>query len=100
MKFSKTPKKLKGLEIYVDRDLNEDKQEIKKVMLQLKKKLQPLDKKQKIVVRNDRMKINYGNKDKILMSDSKNGKEVLENIYKDKINQINFNYEELLFQKN
>lgn len=73
-------------------------------MLQLKKKLQPLAREQKILVRNDRMKINkewfYYNKDKILMSDGKNGKEVLEKIYKDKLNQINFNNKELLIQKN
>lgn len=54
----KNTKKLAGSSIFIDKDLNAEKQQNKKVMLKLKKQLQSLDQTQKILVRNDRMKIN------------------------------------------
>lgn len=100
----KNTSKLKGTSIFVDKDLNVDKQQNKKVMLQLKKLLKSLDQNQKILVRNDKMKINnlwfFWNKDKILMCDNKNGQDILKTIYNEKIDSVNLSYNYLLNQKN
>lgn len=100
----KNSKKLAGTSIFVDKDLCEEKQQNKKVMLKLKKHLKTLDSNQKIIVRDDKMRVNnewfYWNNDKILMNGNRNGKETLENIFKDKIIVKNICYNHLLNQKN
>lgn len=97
-------KKLKGTSVFVDKDLSDEKQQNKKVMLQLKTQLKSLNKDLKILVRNDRMRIDkkwlFWNKDKLLMCGSQNGKEFLKTIFNDKIDSINLCYMSLLNQKN
>lgn len=100
----KNTKNLAGSKIIVERDLTTEKQQDKRVMLELKKRIKEVSSKHKIMVRNEKIKISdkwlMWNKNKILISGNQNGNVVLENLYGQAINSVNFNYHEILTKLN
>lgn len=100
----KNSSKLKGSSISVDRDLTRDAREKKTAMLFLKKQLFAIDNTKKVIVRDDRMKIEndwfYWNREKQLMSGNLEGKTALLRMYndKDRVNCLNINYKEICIQ--
>lgn len=100
----KQTKNLAGTAIIVERDLNTEKQQHRKVMLQLKKDIVAENRSQLIRVRNERIQISgkwmSWNRDKELMCGRQKASEVLSQIYGDAGNNISINYEDLLSRSN
>jgi len=103
----KNAKKLEGSSISIDRDLTTEKQQHKRVLLQLKKMILDKDKTKKITVRNDTIKIGehflFWNRNKELRCGKKCAKDVLRALYGSNIDSICLNYNQLLnivMQKN
>lgn len=96
----KHTKNLAGTNISVERDLNMERQEQKKVMLHLKRSILAINRSHPISVREDKLRIDgkwiAWNMDKQLVSGSLNGLDVLKSIYGETINGINFNYNSIL----
>lgn len=97
--FRKT-NKLAGTQISIEKDLNSEKQVQKKVMLQLKKDILQADRSQRVMVRDERMKIAekwfYWNYDKQFTSGQTNGIPVVEQIYGNVRLNVSFNYLDIL----
>ncbi|KAI8129277.1 hypothetical protein CVS40_1345 [Lucilia cuprina] len=93
-------KNLKGKPIYIERDLCQERQIDKKIMLQLKQNLLKADENIKVNVKDDKLVVDdkrfFWNYNKILMSGQRSGEEVIRQIYGEKVRQLNFNYEEIL----
>lgn len=91
--------KLRGTNIFVERDLNENRQTNKKMMLQLKRDILAIDKRHKITVRDDKMKIGNNwfnwNKENKLTSQGKDAELLIKNLYGGKLNSISFEYNQL-----
>lgn len=101
----KNTRNLAGSRIAVERDLNHERQENKKAMLQLRRNILETDNSQRVQVKDDRMKIDntilFWNREKKLMNGQQNGKLALEKIYgKEKIKNLDLNFYNLLPSKN
>lgn len=100
----KHTKNLKGTHIFVDRDLCAERQQVKKIMLQLKSDILNVDKSKRIGVRNDKMVIDgkwfAWNKNKLLMCGQKTGEEELVNMYGEAIVNVSLDYDKILAKKN
>lgn len=92
---------LKGSSISIDRDLTRESREKKSVMMKLKKDLLEQDTSKKIIVRDDRLKVDnnwfYWNADKQLKSGSLEGRTALQNIYRNSevINNLELDYSKI-----
>lgn len=93
---------LKGSNISIDRDLTRDSRNKKTAMLKIKRDLNGLDNSKKIVVRDEKMKVEntwfYWNRDNTLMTGSLEGRPVLQNIFNDSgdVSNLDFNYKSIL----
>ena len=96
----KHTKNLAGTKISVEKDLNSDRQEYKKVMLQLRRDILGIDKSKKVLVRDDRMRIEnktfHWNWRKELSCGKMNGVNELKNIYDNILDGLDFSYNSLL----
>lgn len=95
---------LTGSNIILERDLTIEKQTDKRVMLELKRSIQNVSRKHKITVINEKLRINnkwfVWNREKQLVCDKQNGKDVLLNLYEGAIDSIVVNYFEILEKLN
>lgn len=93
-------KNLKGSKISLDRDLSKDRQQDKRVMLELKKQIHKLKPSCPVMVRNEKMKVERQwfkwNNQKQLMCGKDQGIEMLKKIYGDDISSVNIDYFEIL----
>lgn len=93
-------KKIANTTITIERNLTSDKQLDKRVLLKLKKDLRNADREIKVLVRDDRIKIGdqwlSWNDQKELMCGNRSAKEVLQALYGDKLNLINFSYHDII----
>lgn len=98
----KSTKNLSGTKISIERDLTTEKQQDKRVMLELKKAIKQKSSVHHIVVRNEKIRIGdkwlWWNKDKQLTGGRQSGNVVLKNLYGDVLNCVNINYHEILNQ--
>lgn len=100
-------KNLAGTNISVERDLIPKRQQQKKAFLGLRKQILAVSKQYKILVRDDKLKINniwfkWNNENKLICGNS-NGEEELVKLYGENIKSININFNQLsqnLFSKN
>lgn len=92
---------LKGTAIYIERDLDAEKQQNKVVLLQLRREVQNMSRKYPIIVRDDRMKINGKwfkfDKNKNLLCGNQDGLIILKELYDNDFN-IDVSYN-VLFNK-
>lgn len=95
-------KKLAGTSIYVERDLTQEKQKDKRVMLQLKKDIVAVSKSHRIAVISDRIRVKdkwfRWNKEKKLVCGQEEADCAIKDLYPDVYDKINFNYN-TLFEK-
>ncbi|KAL5274982.1 hypothetical protein ACFFRR_001155 [Megaselia abdita] len=81
----KNAPKLRNSSISVDRDLTRDARQKKAAMMTIKRDLAGIDNTKKIIVRDDRMRVEnqwfYWNGEKQLMSGNSDGKAILSNIF-------------------
>lgn len=101
----KRTKKLAGTSIFIDRNLSMERQQDKKIMLELRKSLLLYNKSQKVSVRGDKLVVDgnwfYWNNSKILMCGEKPAGEKLVNIYgEDSVNNLNIDYSQILLKIN
>lgn len=100
----KSTRNLAGSTISVERDLNSERQQKKKVLLQLKKDLSAVNNNHRISVRNDRMKLDdkwfFWSKENELVCGRDSALPVIRSIYGDSIRTFNFNYFDLLQKVN
>lgn len=93
-------KKLAGTSIYVEKDLNVDKQQDKRVMLQMKKDIVAVSSVHRVAVMSDRIRIKdkwlRWTKDRKLVCGQQDGYDILKELYKNHVDQININYNTLL----
>lgn len=106
-KIFKNTKNLTGSTIIIERDLSEERQQDRKVLLQIKSAILQTDKTHKIFVRNDSLKIGnkwlHFSKNRELMSGSNKAETVLKELYGNKLADLNIDYMHLLknvIQKN
>lgn len=96
--------KLAGTRISIEKDLNSEKQEQKKVMLQLKKDIYQSEKTQRLTVRDERLRIGdkwfYWNRNKELSCGRAAGVPLMEQIYGKSLATFDFNYYNLLRKVN
>lgn len=96
----KNTKNLAGSKIIVERDLTHEKQQDKRVMLEIKKKLKKINQNTRVMVRSARIKIGenwfWWNKQKKFVSGTNNVNMLLKTLYGEGINSVNFNYYEIL----
>lgn len=97
-------RKLAGTKISIERDMIPTKQDHKKAFLILKKQLQEINKEHKVIVREDRLKINekwfkWNNENK-LISGNTDGKSELTKIYGEKITSINLEFDNIIYEAN
>lgn len=96
----KNTKKLAGTDIYIERDLNVDRQKDKKAMLRLKKEVLSVSKFHRVVVRDDRIRIVdkwfKWSSNKQLMCGTSEAESILKMFYGEKALSINLNYDYLL----
>lgn len=98
----KNSKHLRGTTISLDKDLARDGREKKAVMFNVKKTLMEIDPSKKILVRNDRMRVENewfhwdGNRN--IMTNQDNGKAVLKRIYNNnpRIDTLDLNFDKIL----
>ena len=89
--------KLAGTSVIVEKDLSEDRRIKKQIMIKIKTDILSIDNKYKILVRDDRMKIEkkkwfrYNNKNEFV-SDNENGNVVLDNMFKGSLKKLNFEF--------
>lgn len=93
-------KNLNGSSIVIEQNLNCERLQTKKVMLQLKKEILAFNKSKRILVRNDRIRVDdkwmFYNKEKVLICNNENGEKILTEIYGDAASQIDIVYDSLL----
>lgn len=96
-KIFKNTNKLSGTSIQIERDLMPIKQEKKKAFLQLKKKLLNFSKKYKIMVRDEKLKVEdkwfIWNSENKLVCGKQNGLKVLEDLYGEEVKELDLKYE-------
>ncbi|XP_054729228.1 uncharacterized protein LOC129238211 [Anastrepha obliqua] len=96
----KKSSKLAGTTIYVERDLNLERQQDKKVMMQLKKDIMAISSKHRIGVRDDRMKVANKwlrwNKDKKLVCGMEDANITLQLLYENRLQNVKIDYNILL----
>lgn len=99
-KIFRNTKKLSGTSIIVERDLIPFKQEKKLVFLQLKRKLVAMNKRYKVLVRDDKLKVEekwfIWNMENQLVCGKEDGIEALAKVYGDEVKLLDLNYETLL----
>lgn len=99
-KVFQNTKNLAGSKIIVERDLTHEKQQDKRVMLELKKKLKEINRNTRVMVRSARLKIDenwfWWNKQKKLVSGTNDVNKLLQTLYGEGINSVNLNYYEIL----
>ena len=92
-------KHLVGSAIFIEYDLNSERQEKKKVMIQLKNNLLQLNKTKRINVFDDKLVIDgktfIWNKQKQLMCDNRRAEDLLTEVYGSNL-QWNLNYDDIL----
>lgn len=95
-------RKLAGSKIYIEKDLNLERQHDKKVMLQLKKEIKAHSSAHRIAVVNDKLVIAKNwfrwNKDKKLVCGQQDAETILSNLYTNCFSKICLDYN-LLFKK-
>ena len=96
-------KKLAESDIYIERDLSQEKRLDKKVMLELKKNITKTSTKYRVQVRNHRIKIDdkwfHWNNEKMLMCGKQDGYKTLQNMYgKNTMKKIDTSYQKMLEQ--
>lgn len=102
----KNTRKLAGTSISIGRDLNNDRLQNKKVMLQLRQDIWENSKKHRIMIKDDKLKIAdkwFTWVDKKLVCNKRDGKNVLASLYDEDALLVNLEYDELLaktFAKN
>lgn len=100
----KHAKNLAGSSISVERDLNTDRQQQKKVMLALKRNILTLNQTHKISVREDRLRIAdkwfTWNWRKQLVCGSMNGVDAIKGLYGSNLNGISFDFNSILSNLN
>lgn len=100
----KRSKMLANTQIYLDRDLCTEKQQQKRVMIQLKRELVKLRNTHKVSVRDYKLKIGdkwfMWDKHYNLKSGSEDGNKVLKKLYKNDITNIELNYDKILSKIN
>lgn len=93
-------KNLAGSKIFIERDLNVDRQQDKKVMLQLKKEIKVLSTAHKLAVVNDKLKIKdkwfRWNKNKKLVCGQQDVDVILSSLYANRYSKIVIDYKTLL----
>lgn len=96
----KNAKNLAGSSVYIDRELSSERQQDKKIMLQMKKDILQVDKTKRIAVKNDKLVVDgqvfAWNNNKTLMCGKKPGEDLLKEWYGEKINCIALSYNEIL----
>lgn len=97
-------KNLSGSSIYIDRDLNCDQMQHKKLMLQLKKDILHINKSKKIKVLNNKLLIDgnwfmWNNKDELVCGEEK-AEVVLKSIYGDSISNVNIEIKNVISRIN
>lgn len=96
--------KLTGSQISIEKDLNNVKQEQKKVMLQLKKEITQADRSHRLTVRDERLRIGdnwfYWNQNQELACGRGEGVAQMEQIYGKRFDHVDFNYRSLLSKVN
>ena len=96
----KSTRNLAGTAISIERDINSDRQEDKKVLLQLKKDILETDKRHAVRVRDDSMRINNKwlkwNPQKQLVCGSQNGTEAITELYGNTFDNFNFSYADII----
>lgn len=96
----KNTKKLSGSTIHVERDLMPLKQEKKKIFLRMKKSLLELSKKHKVMVRDDKLKVDdkwfIWDSDNKLICDKEDGSKILEDLYGEEVKSLDLSYEKFL----
>lgn len=92
--------KLRGTEVYIEKDLNPEKQKDKRAMLSLKKDVLKISKVHRIVVRDDRIRIGgkwfKWNLNKQLVCGNEKAEPILKQLYGEQILGINLEYQYLL----
>lgn len=100
----KNLKSLAGSTIKVEKDLSEDRQQDRKVLMQLKFNILAVDKTHKVFVKNDSIKVGTHwmswNRNKELMCGKERAETVLSNLYGEKINSVSYDYNILLEKLN
>lgn len=93
-------KNLAGSKIFIEKDLNVDRQQDKKVMLQLKKEIKVLSTAHKLAVVNDKLKVKdkwfHWSKGKKLVCGQQEAEVILSNLYENCYTKINIDYNTLL----
>lgn len=93
-------RKLKGTSIYIEKDLSVERQQDKKVMLQLRREIRAASTKYSIKVVSDKIKIGScwmrWNKDKKLVSGDQEAEDVFKKLYGNLLSNINISYNVLL----
>lgn len=96
----KNTRNLAGTTISVERDLNMEKKEQKKVMLQLKKQLLSINRSHRISVRDEKIRIDekflIWNRSKELVCGQRKGVDVLYELYGESVNKLNLSYNNLI----
>ena len=95
-KILKNSYKLAGTSIIIEKDLNQDRRVKKQIMLQIKKSILAIDNTYKILVRDDKLKIDqkwfrYNNKNEFVCN-MENGKEIIDKMYNGNAKNLNFDY--------
>lgn len=92
----KKTRALTGTPISIERDLNSDRQNDKKVMIQLKKDILEADKRHAVRVRDDALRINNKwirwDKEKVLSSGAEKGVNVFKELYGNVFDNYDFSY--------
>lgn len=100
----KNVKNLAGSKIIIERDLSIEKQQDRRVFLEIKKSFRELKGKHHILVRNEKMKIGdkwfWWNKNKNLVCGTDDVTKVLENLFGQAFKSVNINYNEILTKLN
>lgn len=101
LKFTKN---LSGTSIFIEIDLNGDRLQKKKIMLQLKNEILEVNKTKKILVRNDKIRVGnewlrWDNK-QILVGDKESAETILTATYGEEASKIDISYDSLLTKIN
>lgn len=100
----KNTRKLTGSSISIERDMIPNKQTHKRASLILRKQILSISRDHKIIIREDRLKINdrwfKWNKENKLMAGNSDGKTELLKLYGEKINSVNFEFDQIMMEQN
>lgn len=95
---------LAGSRISIEKDLNHDRQECRKAMVQLRRNILEVDNTHRVQLRDDKLRIEgstfHWNRDHQFMSGQENGQRTLNRIYGNNINNIEINFENLVVRNN